>query len=713
MSSLRYAHRASHSSTTDDHAPSSPGKSTLTARLSGRTPAEGAPLPAGVRARFEATLGADLGAVRVHTDADLAEAVAAEGAHALTYGQDIFFAPSRFAPDDPFGLHLLAHEVAHTVQQAGGEPTVQYKKPGASGDAKEAAADADAAAMVSSDPFDLGAQPAPKALPTAVMARLRADHAARRAKRAPQLAAAQASGDQAQLIAALKAAAPLFGIKLADKDLVVPRLSAPSTKPGDKPTPTAWDLSAFTSSAAWGEAELHLHLDRLPPELEADPGVKAAKAQRADLLAACAELAAEYEPLFASCRGVAAKLDLAQLVDAFVDGEGFGPILGDAFGGKAAITAAELSRLFSARQRALLWEYLTTKRLPDGLFTGSPNGAIEPGQRVLMASHMMVSGQVEIRSKTGEHTGTFHKGRADNCGHWAQMMWAYAAANPGTDFGGNHKKGNTGPTGETAFGTGSAQQIYEGKIDPSLRLEDRHADYMAKHPDEAKGVMGKRRTPMGPVVYDTLRAGDWIHVYNANASGTHSVIFAGWLDTSDRSAFDPFEGTMTYRAARIYHQYDNETGASDAGVCRIGTAFSLAHKIFPVTMVKRPSATAAPATTMAELLPFTAATAEVANLATLNAHKLDRERVATQLLASARKLVADLAALEPGQRALCQDILAKHGTTSLTDLTVQLALGQRLLREDNVDGKLAIYKSGPNAVTSTLLGKRPLGEFLK
>ncbi|MBL8621062.1 MAG: DUF4157 domain-containing protein [Myxococcales bacterium] len=167
-------HRADHDAAgTDDYAPppsargGAPGKSTLTSRLwrsarrddRGVAPGAeeavaglgggGAPLPAGVRDRFEASLGADLGAVRVHTDDASATAADAVGARAFARGNDIHFGAGQYQPDDPFGMHLLAHEVAHTVQQSGGAATTQYKLAVSSpGDAAEVEADRAADAMV-------------------------------------------------------------------------------------------------------------------------------------------------------------------------------------------------------------------------------------------------------------------------------------------------------------------------------------------------------------------------------------------------------------------------------------------------------------------------------------------------------------------------------------------------------------------------------------
>jgi hypothetical protein len=109
----------------------------------------GAPLPDDVRGRFESSLGADLSGVRVHTGAASAEAASAVGAKAYTVGNDIHFAEGRYAPADPFGIHLLAHEVAHTQQQAGGPKTRQHKLEVSSpGDAVEVEADRAADAMV-------------------------------------------------------------------------------------------------------------------------------------------------------------------------------------------------------------------------------------------------------------------------------------------------------------------------------------------------------------------------------------------------------------------------------------------------------------------------------------------------------------------------------------------------------------------------------------
>ncbi|MEO6777811.1 MAG: DUF4157 domain-containing protein [Kofleriaceae bacterium] len=87
----------------------------------------GMALPSPIMRKFEASLGADLSSVRVHTGAESQSAASAVGAKAYTMGQDIHFGAGHYDPTSGAGEHLLAHEVAHTVQQRGGTPTRQNK----------------------------------------------------------------------------------------------------------------------------------------------------------------------------------------------------------------------------------------------------------------------------------------------------------------------------------------------------------------------------------------------------------------------------------------------------------------------------------------------------------------------------------------------------------------------------------------------------------
>lgn len=78
----------------------------------------GVPLPATTRARLEALFGADLAAVRLHADpAD--RAAVGPGALAVAAGAHVFLGPDAPGPAAPDAAPLLAHEVAHVLQQVG------------------------------------------------------------------------------------------------------------------------------------------------------------------------------------------------------------------------------------------------------------------------------------------------------------------------------------------------------------------------------------------------------------------------------------------------------------------------------------------------------------------------------------------------------------------------------------------------------------------
>jgi hypothetical protein len=87
----------------------------------------GRPLDRATRADLEPRLGVDLSDVRVHTDAAAAESAAEIGALAYTVGKDIVFGTDQYAPSTSPGRRLLAHELAHTMQQDSGRagPVVQ------------------------------------------------------------------------------------------------------------------------------------------------------------------------------------------------------------------------------------------------------------------------------------------------------------------------------------------------------------------------------------------------------------------------------------------------------------------------------------------------------------------------------------------------------------------------------------------------------------
>jgi hypothetical protein len=102
----------------------------------------GTALPSPLRARLESHASVDLSEVRIHTGAESEAAADAVGAQAYAVGQDIYFGAGAYDPGSESGQHLIAHEVAHTIQQRGAAPHPQYKLAVTNpGDAAEVEAD--------------------------------------------------------------------------------------------------------------------------------------------------------------------------------------------------------------------------------------------------------------------------------------------------------------------------------------------------------------------------------------------------------------------------------------------------------------------------------------------------------------------------------------------------------------------------------------------
>ena len=109
--------------------------------------AGGAPLAPAVKSELERSFKADLSAVRVHADGNAREVAVTLAARAVTHGSHVFLGPGESANDIP----LMAHEVAHVVQQRGGPATQAWSESG--GDRFEHEAQRAAAAVVRGDTF--------------------------------------------------------------------------------------------------------------------------------------------------------------------------------------------------------------------------------------------------------------------------------------------------------------------------------------------------------------------------------------------------------------------------------------------------------------------------------------------------------------------------------------------------------------------------------
>lgn len=96
----------------------------------------GEPLGKSERAFFEPPFGHNFTGVRLHNNTGAMQLARALNAQAFTVGQDIFFGAGAYNPASSAGRRLIAHELAHVVQQSGGtqglsrSPTVVQRRIG-------------------------------------------------------------------------------------------------------------------------------------------------------------------------------------------------------------------------------------------------------------------------------------------------------------------------------------------------------------------------------------------------------------------------------------------------------------------------------------------------------------------------------------------------------------------------------------------------------
>jgi hypothetical protein len=85
-------------------------------------PGSGQPLTPPIREFFESRFGYDFGRVRIHTDPESAGFARTLHTRSFTLGKNVTFGRGQYAPDTLEGKHLLAHELAHVVQQGQASP---------------------------------------------------------------------------------------------------------------------------------------------------------------------------------------------------------------------------------------------------------------------------------------------------------------------------------------------------------------------------------------------------------------------------------------------------------------------------------------------------------------------------------------------------------------------------------------------------------------
>jgi len=111
---------------------------------------DGQPLSPDVRSRMESAFGKSFSKVRTHTDATANRLSEESNAHAFTVGNHVAFGMGEYHPGTIIGDALIAHELAHTIQQDKQENTIGNPGTTAGYDALELDADMDAARALKS-----------------------------------------------------------------------------------------------------------------------------------------------------------------------------------------------------------------------------------------------------------------------------------------------------------------------------------------------------------------------------------------------------------------------------------------------------------------------------------------------------------------------------------------------------------------------------------
>jgi hypothetical protein len=84
----------------------------------------GQPFDSNTRQFMEERFGHDFSRVRLHTDGQAAASAQAMHARAYTVGRDVVFGQGQCAPATTEGKHLMAHEMAHVLQQENCTPSI-------------------------------------------------------------------------------------------------------------------------------------------------------------------------------------------------------------------------------------------------------------------------------------------------------------------------------------------------------------------------------------------------------------------------------------------------------------------------------------------------------------------------------------------------------------------------------------------------------------
>lgn len=122
----------------------------------------GESLPDETQTTFERRFGADFSSVEVHTGSNADEAARSINAEAFTVGTDIVFRSGAFRPRTEGGMHLLAHELTHVVQQRGQSIIQRWGARGMSSDGESASSQSGQASGVGGTYGEIGTGGTPR-----------------------------------------------------------------------------------------------------------------------------------------------------------------------------------------------------------------------------------------------------------------------------------------------------------------------------------------------------------------------------------------------------------------------------------------------------------------------------------------------------------------------------------------------------------------------
>lgn len=521
----------------------------------------GQPIDPETRAFMEPRFGYDFSQVRVHSDEKAAHAASLIGARASAVGDHIVFGVGEYAPGLEAGRRVIAHELAHVVQQRIGG--------------------------------DHGAVPGSPAM----------EQEAARAARAVCIGRERAAVSGAAFV----------GLALLPRSLGASR--DPSRMTFLEIEQEIFEIRQWLAAHPENSADRQWLLGALRSLEDHMPGVTAGlpidREQDISIVSEGSHASSVGAGHVSTGMGFASRFNSE-----------FRSVLHslgtDAPRGQ--VSQNRLWYLFTPAQREKLADFMVTRRVPERLFNGADDiGHANAQQRILISAHILTHGtyrpgsfEQRVHARyCGHWVQIVHQyaGVTPASGSWPEGL------------AGRGVMGSFDPMGAPVLGAGQAQPIFGGARAPAedlpipeetghARTAAREEEQLARDPTARRRV--HRRTQFGMERFGELRAGDWLYLYNANesASGQHSVIFSRWVDEGE---VQYLEG-IPYRSARVFNQPSTQSGGREQTLL-LGDDFAQGQRANPalgipyrpqidaITLVVRVSPSARPASTPAELLP--------------------------------------------------------------------------------------------------------------